>query len=738
VTNLFINTIISWDTDDPEPFVERILAINQDGTQVVVIRLFIDKGLPRLREAEEIKSAIANSRARILEADSHAKLKRPDTCFTRAQLNNRDKNWKLISQLPLDDIEFMVSQWKRGPLVATLEKRSGRHRNKILAYIRGYYQAGKVINGLIPDYSLCGAPGKRRVVAKQDGKRLGRRSELEKSSGQVLAIKITPDIERRFERGVKKFYENGKSHNLKNTFDRMTDTYFNKGFEIINGVLTPILPPASERPKFRQFQYWYRTHYRDIKREKQGREGEKFCNTNFRELIGDASARAYGPGSLYEIDSTISDVYLVSALDRSCIIGRPVTYFCMDVFSRAIVGLAVTLEGPSWLSAMLALENTLMNKVEFCSEFGIEIEESEWPCCGLPAKILADRGEMEGAMAEGMIKPMQIALQNTAPYRADWKGGVEQNFRRSKEKSVKFMPGVVYHRRPGDPDYRLDATLTLHEFTRAMIFYALHYNNHHYLKYYRMDKYMIPNHIERYPLDLWDYGVDKRNGCLRPHDSREMVQLNLLPTKKVKVTEFGIHFGHQLYYTCETAMRKQWLLRAKESKAWEVEVSYHPRRVDTIYLHINDGLEPCHLTGRSQAYKDSDWYSAEKYFNLQVQEDEASMSRRQQAKTYYHARLDNELKQGAAKTKAAQEAAGHQSKRSKLTGIRDNREREKVLERQKADGKGAAPTKSNNLASVTSIDNRSGDNKHEGYEYIPPDQGLDLLDTLLEEKLQDD
>lgn len=261
MTNLFINTIISWDTDDPEPFVERILAINQDGTQVVVIRLFIDKGLPRLRDTEEIKSAIANSRARILEADSHAKLKRPDTCFTRAQLNNRDKNWKLISQLPLDDIEFMVSRWKRGPLVAALEKTSGRHRNKILAYIRGYYQAGKVINGLIPDYSLCGAPGKRRVVAEQDGKRLGRRSELEKSSGQVLAIKITPNIERRFERGVKKFYKNGKSHNLKNTFDRITDSYFNKGFEVINGVLTPILPPASERPKFRQFRYWYRTHY---------------------------------------------------------------------------------------------------------------------------------------------------------------------------------------------------------------------------------------------------------------------------------------------------------------------------------------------------------------------------------------------------------------------------------------------------------------------------------------------
>ena len=74
---------------------------------------------------------------------------------------------------------------------------------------------------------------------------------------------------------------------------------------------------------------------------------------------------ANGPGSLYQIDATKDDIYLVSRTDRNRIIGRPVVYLVQDVFSRLIAGIAVTLEGPSWLGAMLALENTASDKTPF-------------------------------------------------------------------------------------------------------------------------------------------------------------------------------------------------------------------------------------------------------------------------------------------------------------------------------------------------------------------------------------
>ena len=76
-----------------------------------------------------------------------------------------------------------------------------------------------------------------------------------------------------------------------------------------------------------------------------------------RAVLGDSTHMAFGPGSVYQIDATIGDLYLVSKLDRSRIIGRPTIYFVIDVFSRLVTGFNVSLENPSWVGAMLALDN---------------------------------------------------------------------------------------------------------------------------------------------------------------------------------------------------------------------------------------------------------------------------------------------------------------------------------------------------------------------------------------------
>ena len=117
-----------------------------------------------------------------------------------------------------------------------------------------------------------------------------------------------------------------------------------------------------ERPSFEQFVYWY---YRERRLSKAiiAREGENEFLLNHRALDGSPQLYVFGPGSIYELDSTVADVYLVSALDRNRILGRPVLYFVKDAFSRLIVGFGVTLYGPSWTTAMIALENTMRDKV---------------------------------------------------------------------------------------------------------------------------------------------------------------------------------------------------------------------------------------------------------------------------------------------------------------------------------------------------------------------------------------
>jgi hypothetical protein len=196
----------------------------------------------------------------------------------------------------------------------------------------------------------------------------------------------------------------------------MIEKHFNNGYREEGNIKIPILPVASELPTFGQFRYWYAKEL-DLRQSITAREGKRGFVLRHRAVLGNSTRMAIGPGSIYQIDATIADVYLVSSFDRSMIIGRPVIYMVIDVFSRMITGLYIGLEGPSWIGAMMALANATMDKVAFCAEFGIEISGQEWPCHYLPETILADRGELEGVNTDNLVDSLNIAVANTPPYR---------------------------------------------------------------------------------------------------------------------------------------------------------------------------------------------------------------------------------------------------------------------------------------------------------------------------------
>jgi transposase InsO family protein len=108
-----------------------------------------------------------------------------------------------------------------------------------------------------------------------------------------------------------------------------------------------------------------------LKKEISLRRSAKKYEQENRPIMGSSTAEALGPGSIYQIDATVADVYLVSQFNRNWIIGRPVVYGVIDVFSRLVTGIYIGLEGPSWIGAMMALANAAMDKVEFCRNYGM-------------------------------------------------------------------------------------------------------------------------------------------------------------------------------------------------------------------------------------------------------------------------------------------------------------------------------------------------------------------------------
>ena len=106
--------------------------------------------------------------------------------------------------------------------------------------------------------------------------------------------------------------------------------------------------PPEQIPSFAQFRYWYYKNrdvsIRDVSIETKKRKGESKYELNARGITGRFDYQPMGPGSKYQIDATVGDVYLVSQFDRDNIIGRPVMRFVIDAFSRMVTGMYVGLE----------------------------------------------------------------------------------------------------------------------------------------------------------------------------------------------------------------------------------------------------------------------------------------------------------------------------------------------------------------------------------------------------------
>lgn len=443
---------------------------------------------------------------------------------------------------------------------------------------------------------------------------------------------------------------------------------------------------------------------------------------------------AFAPGSLYQIDPTIANIYLVSALDRTHIIGRPILYNCVDVFSRALAGFCVTLEGPSWIGAMLALDNVTQNKVEFCAEYGIAIDSDEWPCEGLPKRILADRGEFEGYSADNLVNSFGIAVHNSGPYRADWKGIVERSFGLSDERVVKFTPGYVPPRGKlrGDPDYDLKAALTLDEFRKLLICYALDYNMNHYLKGYRKDEFMIADHVPRYPIDIWNWGIRNRGGCLSPL-KQDIFRLNFLPRIMASVTPLGIQLpGTNLYYVSDYLLSNGYLVQARTKGNWRVEIAHDPRTTKCIYLPLEGGmkLDVCELTPACKNLLAHDWHEAVDYYVLEQAALQAGETRRQKSSSIIQAQKDQIVTEAVEATRIANAAAGPQSKSARRKSRRDNRAAEKQREREKGAWLLGEATQDNVLNQPSNSTRTDGSPNNE--EYIAPSSKISRIEELLD------
>jgi putative transposase len=586
------NMIIEYFDDKRKSIkTERILWISPDKLQAVTFDLEKDSALPEWTTIQGIEESLSLKTARILEMDPYSPKvgEVPDD----KSIQSRDRAWGMIRDFVMDEPDVYDSRLRSTMINEYIQKMDGEqvkiHKTQIYRKLRKYWRRGKTKNALLNDYSTCGAPGVSRE--SKTGIKRGRKSAITILDPiRVVGVNITEEDLQLFRLAIATYYHTRKKNPLKYAFDRMIIEYYNIGYVIEDGKKRAVTPPSEQLPRFEQFKYYYYKE-RKLKEALKKRYGERNYNLTKRSATGNATSKAAGPGAEYEIDATIGNFHLVHTLNRLNI-GKPVTYYVKDVFSRLVAGFSIGLNNISWLSGIIALENASMDKVEFCEKYGIEITSEEWPSRYLPKRLLGDRGEFESDYVEDLVENLGVMVSNTPPYRGDFKPFVEQHFRIMDNRSRPMVPGGVEKGVPerGEKDYRLDAKLSLEAYTKIIIHLIKEYN-HSILTDYPMDQDMVKAGLIPTPINLWKWGMKHRYVGLH-NKPKDIIRLNLLPNGDASVTyDKGIYFRKlKLGYTCDMAKENEWFEKARNSGVWSVKITYDPRNLDHIYLPDTDGL----------------------------------------------------------------------------------------------------------------------------------------------------
>ncbi|MCG5076245.1 Mu transposase C-terminal domain-containing protein [Paraburkholderia tagetis] len=648
----------------------RVLWVSSSADALVAIDVDAKRTMPQWVKRSEWEGLRDDGRLELLFDDPYVRLP-VEEAISNASRDRRDRAWACVAGMVCDEPAVFASD-TRAKMIASAATVHGVHADTVRNWLLDYWKRGMTRNALLSDWDRCGGPGKDKATS--DVKR-GRPRSISPGTG----MNVDEEVKRIFEVVIKNYYLKNPKATLRGVWRTMLRKFFSDCVAEEGGRL--ILRDVDRIPSYRSFDYWFRKT-RNLRQEVVARKGRKFWEKTLRPLLGNSTNEAIGPGFRYQIDATIADVYLVSKASPKDIIGRPVLYVVIDVWSRMIAGIYVGIEKASWAAAMMALLNAGSNKVEFCAQYGIEIEAEQWPCESLSSVLLGDRGELESKLAERLSNVLQVKVENTPPYRADWKGIVERNFGSLHTKFAPLVDGYIdvdYQER-GGRDYRLDATLTLDDFLRVIIHSVLEHNGS-VIDGYPLTVEMSRDGVVPSPNELWKWGIRKRSGSLKRY-SLDTLRFALMHTAKATVTGSGIEF-HSRQYLSEYALERGWFSKARRDGKWKVDISYDPRNLDVILLHDTFDrrlFKVCRLST-----KDTEQYglSLQELLSMQRQ------SRRREAEAVHgileeKINREEEISRIVERARHRKEEAGpdRRSKAERTGNIKGNGERERDVQRK--------------------------------------------------------
>ena len=369
-----------------------------------------------------------------------------------------------------------------------------------------------------------------------------------------------------FDWAIRTYYYSAKRHSLRDAYELL----------ILERYMGPSGEVAQSAPTFAAFHHYFYRHGYDRDPQKViAREGLTAYQRNHRPVFGMVNDWQPLPGA-YMMDATEADIFLVSRLDRSVVIGRPIVYLAVDAATQLICGVYVGLENDSSSSVIKCLANAARDKTELCSKYGISINREMWPCQGLPSRIITDNGgEFISTRVQELCRRYGIEIESLPPFRPDLKGCVEKTFDLIQErfKSLLRGKGVIENdaQERWSVDYRAQAVLDLEQFTSVVLHCVVYLNSGRLLS------------DGKTPALHW---LDSHSNLLEV-DVEEFRRL-ALPRKTIKLTRKGFRLNGMTY-----APESMNGLRIGD----DCELAYDLADLSSVYVVLDEGWIFCSVVG---------------------------------------------------------------------------------------------------------------------------------------------
>lgn len=399
-----------------------------------------------------------------------------------------------------------------------------------------------------------------------------------------VSVKEQSSEKKEFSWAIDTFYYSAKKMSLRNAYDMMLLSKYTDA----DGHL------ISWYPSWHSFRhYFYDQNYHRKSRNSIARNGLSNFQRNERPLFGSAMSWKDSIGA-FQMDATQADIYLVSRLDKTAVIGRPYIYMAVDTATQLIAGIYVGLDAGEQ-AVINCLSNAAMDKVSYCNQYGIDITKDMWPNMGLPGEIITDKGrEFIGTRMNELIIKYGIEFESLPPFRPDGKSLVEKSFDLIQQKYKPLLRGKGVIEADAQErwavDYRSQATLTLEEFTKVVIHCVLYLNSSRIIQNCQISE-ATPT-----ASGLWNWYLGENQSMMIPVDEEQLYQFGL-PRKQTTLARKGIN-NNGLWYVSADYKKLLEYKRIGE----KIQIAYDSENVSKIYLIEGMAYIPVSLANYEKQY----------------------------------------------------------------------------------------------------------------------------------------